>query len=316
MQTPTNPFLSRRRLLGLGATALAVAALPRALRADDAAMPVVLLLLSDRSERTQAMAKSFKEGLTGCLRMSYDLTDEPDAAAYIADQLRGMEVAVVFSIGDKAAGSAVREFASTPVVVADASLAGLSASNLHSLSGRVDPELTLRRLIEVAGGPRRIGLLTDGVGADRWFEAAKAAAAALKVTLDVTAFGASSEILNAFKGLATPSDLVWLLPSQRWTTAALSGVLNEASILKKPVVGFARSHVTAAIPAQLAVEPSAAALGKLAAARVMGLLPGAAAQAETETFAEPLLMGNVRAMRAVGLPIGNAVLEKLDEAIR
>lgn len=298
---------TRRSLLASGAALLAS-------RRLYASQPTVLVLLSDREPATLATAESFKGAAGDCARITFDLTDEPDAAAYIADNIQGLDIAAVFAVGQKAAVSAAREFSTTPLVVAGADTDTLKRPNVRRVSTRVDPGATLDRLAAALPRLRAVGVL--GTEDEAWLAALARAGEERAIQLRALNLSSAAEIHNAWQTLAPPSDLVWLLPGPVWSGGALASLFHEASIVRRPVLTFDRAHFSAEQPPPLAALPGPAGLGATAGGLVAAILARGPDAVAPEVYAPPWLVGCVVGLRAAGLPMGRGVMSALDEVIR
>lgn len=297
-----------RRAFVTGALALLMS---RKLRANP---PTVLVLLSDRTPATVQTAESFKTSVGACVRITFDLTDEPDAAAYIADNIQGLDIAAVFAVGHKAAVSAAREFSATPLVVTGADTETLKRPNVRRVSTRVDPGATLDRLTATLPRLRAVGVL--GTEDPAWLEALRVAGEARAIQLRALNLRSAAEVHNAWQTLAPPSDLVWLLPGPVWSGGALANLFHEASILRRPILSFDRSHFEAEQPPPLVVLPGPTGLGQTAGALVTAILAQGADALAPEVYAPPFLLGDVTGLRAAGLPMDRGTLRTLDEVVR
>ncbi|RME22586.1 MAG: hypothetical protein D6798_15435, partial [Deltaproteobacteria bacterium] len=101
--------LHRRQLLQGAAAALVAGLLPS--RARAAERPMVLVITSSSTEATTAMVDAYGEDMGFATRMTYDLGGDESAVAFIADNIRDIELSLVFAIGEVAARAASREFA-------------------------------------------------------------------------------------------------------------------------------------------------------------------------------------------------------------
>lgn len=295
-----NLGIHRRALLkGVGALLIAGAS-----RTAHAAKPIVLILTSDASARTNAIVEAFKAAAEAVTRVSYELGPEADAAAFLADNIRDMTVAAVFAVGDKAFSAAAREFASTPVLFTDVQDTSLISGrdNLFSISTRVDPAAALEALKKLLPRMYAVGSIrgtrdTD----DAWWAALEQAAAALKLQLKVQRAGNSSDVQNGMSALLAACQAVWIQPDPGlWTAAQLSSSLNMAQLARVPVIGFDRTHLTAANPAPFLFESGGPGLGQAAAARCLSLLK-LGGGAVTAAWPTPWLVGSRSACRSVGV---------------
>lgn len=301
---------SRRALLR-GAAALAL--LPRAARAG---RPVVLALTSGASARSSAILEAFKAGTEGTTRVSYELGPEVDAAAFLADGIRDLEVSAVFALGDRAFVAAVREFTTTPLIYADVIDPGPGAgrANVTGLSPRVDPGRGLAKLHDVLPRLNTLGVLRGGGELDpAWAALLTQQATALGVRIEQRTATTAADVGNASAALLALAQVIWPQPDPGlWTGSVVSRLLYDAQFSHVPVVGLDRSWLSAANPAPLVIETSARGIGEAAAAailRVVGLTPAGGGLA----FPDPWLVGSKRALRALGLSLRREAAERVDE---
>lgn len=308
---PPLPAPFSRRALLLGGLALALAP-----RRAAAGKPVVLVILSDRSERTLAIAEAFKAQAEFAIRMTYDLSDETDGAAAMADQIREMSVGFVLAVGDKAGRATAREFAGVPGACVDVTDEGVrAASQLTTIEGRVSPGLVLDRLAILRPGLKRLGVLRANDPADAYWAAIDSAAAERGVKVTHAALAGQADARNAFLRVQPQSDFVWLQPAPTvWTGSALATVFQEAAMLHTPIAGFARAHLTSPSPPTVVVEASTSGLGELAAAHARTVLLGEAAK--TAAYIPPIIVGHLTGIRTAQLPPTRQALESLDELVR
>ncbi|MCK6525136.1 hypothetical protein L6R49_27335 [Myxococcota bacterium] len=305
--------LTRRTLLlGLGAAALG----PRLALAD---RPTVLVLSSDTSARTQTLVDTFKANITGVTRLSYELGGEADAAAFLADNLRELQVSLVFAIGDRAFLAAVREYVNVPVLYTDVNDASAAAGRADAvgLSVRVDPSPALTRLQGLLPRMTTLGAirgLKDPEAA--WWDTLGEACAALQLKLDVRKVNASADVANASAALLAQCGAILVQPDpQLWAPSVASRLLYDASLAKVPVIAFDRSWLRAANPAPFVLESSAKGLGEVAAREAMRLLSLGEGGAAGASFPEPWLVGSKAALRALTIPLKKESAALVDEWI-
>ncbi|MCK6515191.1 hypothetical protein L6R46_09080 [Myxococcota bacterium] len=264
-------FDRRTFLFGLGALALG----PRLSFAAERA--TVLVLSSDTSERTQTLVETFKANVTGVTRLSYELGAEADAAAFLADNLRELQVSLVFASGR---GDAI------------------------GLSVRVDPLAALTRLQGLLPRMTTLGAIRGLKDPESlWWDKLGEACEALKLKLDVRKVNASADVANASAALLAQCGAVLVQPdSQLWAPSVASRLLYDASLAKIPVIAFDRSWLRAANPAPFVLESSPKGLGEVAAQEAMRLLALGEAGA-ARSFPEPWLVGSKAALRALTIPL-------------
>ena len=302
-------MITRRSVLG----GLVVAALlPRLAHAE---RPVVLILLSDASERTTAVSDALKAGLDGVTRITYQLGGELDAAAFLADNIRDLHIDAVFALGDRAYTAAAREFTTTPVVYADVTDTTASAGrdNVFGLAARVDPAALLQRIRTLMPHVRSIGAVRGGRDQEQaWWAALQAACDASGLSLVVQRASAPADLANAMQVLLAGSDLIWLVrDADLWSPAVVARALKDASLAKKPILGFERTWLSAANPAPLVVESSAAGVGTSAAAAILGRV-GLAPATSSAIFPTPWLVGSRGAFRALGINLRKETAAAVD----
>lgn len=306
MRPPTR----RAFLAGtLGALALGRA------RAQEPERPTILVLTGDEGERTTTIASTFKKTCDYAARMSYLVGNEADAGAFIADNIRGQPLSLVFAIGTLAAKVALREFSSTPVIYADVPPdAPISpGTNAIGVTTRLDPGASLERLLKLLPGMRELGFLS-AAPRDPYWPAASEAAAGLGMRTTLRQIGSPDEVPNAFLALTGPTEMVWLQEEGRiWTGGALSRVFHEATIQRFPLVAFSRTHLDAANPPPLVIYPHPVGVGEVASKMARSLVLGDPMPAIVGV--PPLFAGHARAMRAAGLVVSAKSTEALDELV-
>lgn len=304
------PELDRRSFL---ASALAMAVAP-GLAAQE--RPVVLVLTGDDSARTTRIVAAFEKACDFAATMSYQVGDEAAAGAFIADNIRGRPLGLVFAVGNVALKIAARELGGTPVVyaeVGDPSLVG-GRADVTGVPTRLEARGVFERLRIVRPGLRRVGFLRAAADQDAWWRRATATAGALGIDTELVDVPGVQEVGAAFESLLSSTELVWIQPDTRlWTGAALSGVFHAARLRRFPVVGFSRAHLDAPEPpAMVAVghpDSIAAAAAAMARTRLVG------APALVHATVAPMLLGHARGMRDAGLQVIATTTAALDELL-
>lgn len=303
--------LNRRTFLTLAAASLVVPPL----RAQDPERPVILVLTGDESARTAQIAATFKKACDFAVRMSYQIGDEADAGAFIADNIRGQPLSLVFAVGPVALKIAAREFSGTPVVYAEVTETALVAGRpeITGVSTRLEPRATIERLKQIHPGMTRIGLMHAGDRDPYWVHAS-ATAQDLGVKPFVKVVSAAGEVENAFKSLLSETDLVWLQHEPRlWTGTGLAKVFHEASLQKFPICTFNRAHFEAANPPALVAYGHPDGIAATAAAMARNMLLDE--PAPLYNYIAPMIVGNARAMRMAGLMVNAKTSAALDEVV-
>ncbi len=302
-----------RRQLIAGMAALAL--LPRPARAEK---PVVLLLTSDDSARTTTIVDAFKSATEGTTRISYALTAESDAAAFLADNIRDLTVNAVFAVGDKAFLGAIREFATTPVIYVEVNDPGaaLGRGATYGVPSRVDPAGSLAALRGLLPRMSTLGMVRGSRdGEDAWWNALTEAGKSTGVQVRIQRVNGPADLTSAFGVLLSESQAVILHPDATvWTAAAVGQILHNGQLAKVPVVGYDRSQLRAANPAPLILETSAAGVGLAAGARCMSVL-GLATGGAQAVYPLPWLVGSKVACRATGMLLTKDTAAKVNEWI-
>lgn len=294
---------SRRAVLaGLAAALL----LPRWARAG---RPLLLVLTSGASPRTEAILGAVEAGTEDANRVIYELGPEVEAAAFLADGTRDLAINAVLAVGDRAFVAAAREFANLPLIYADVhdTSAAAGRPNVVGLSLRPDPAQGLTHLRGVFPQLKTLGLVRGARDADAaWWTGLESAAAEQKIVLEVKTASSVADLGNAMTALLARADAVWVQPDpQLWTGAVVGRTLYDASLAHKPVIGLDRSWLAAVPPAPFVLEASAVGIGQAAAAaarRALGLTDTAGGS----SFPEPWLVGSKLAVRNLGLPLRKA----------
>ena len=303
---------TRREILGgLGVCALA-AGLSRVVRAEDP--PLLVVFTSDRSARTSALIRGLKTGLAGATLMSCDLSTEADAGAFIADNLRGVDVALVAAVGGLALRVALREFAATPVIWADT--LDDAAAALHpkarGVSPRLDPAAVLAKLKTLKPDLGGIGVLRSIGDNDVYWSDLEAACKSAGLDLRSPPLAGPAEVDNAFKQLSSAAGITWIQPDpQLWTGAVLASLFHEAELAHHPIIGFQREQLSGAQHPAAVLESDPAAMGKLAAQLAISALKGALPEA-TRTYAPSLMVAQPSALRAAGILVNKKTAAAVD----
>lgn len=279
---------------------------------------MLFVFTSDGSARSKAIAESFKGATDWAIRLTYDLGAEVDAGAFIADNTRDMTVSGVFAVGDLALRAAAREYPSLPIIYADADAdaAGVARPGVTGVTTRVDPALTLARITQIVPGIRTIGAVMGSQVDDRAYGTRmQAAATAAGLTASTAYVSSAADARSHARELLAANDVTWLVPAPGvWSGATLAGLFQEARLLKKPIIGFSRSHVEGGQGAQLALSANPAGIGTAAAAGIAELL-GRGAETAAPAIA-PLVFGNLEALRLVGIAVTKARASAIDEMLR
>jgi|GEM_PF-7022231 len=304
--------LSRRGVLGcLAAGLLGLAGGP-----VHAESKRVLVLLSDASERSIAISNAFKERLQGGLVMTYDLGQQADAGAFIADNIRGMGISFVFAVGDLAARAASREFATIPIIHAEVVDPGVLVSRpgVEAVASWPDPAATLQRYGKVVRPLNSVGLLRTP-RTTRQVDAVLAAGKATGVKVVTRPARSAADLENAVAGLLEETDVVWLLPDPVVITpSGLARILHKAHIEQRIVATWSPVHFEGAQPAALAVTTGADGVGIAAAGRVSELLAG---NKDSEpVYAPPRLHGHFATLRRARVTVNKHVAAEFDQLVR
>ncbi len=306
-----SPWSRRRVLGGLIVVGAAVAGVPAF-----ADTKRVLVLLSDAGERSLAITSAFKANLSGGLVMTYDLGQQADAGAFIADNIRGLDVGIVFAVGDLAARAATREFASVPIVHADVQdiASMVERPGLEAVSAWPDPKATLERLSRVVRPLNSVGVVRTA-RTNAQVDAIEAAGKELGINILVRTAGSSGDVENAIAGLLSSADIVWLLHDASVLPASLvAKVLHKATVEQKLVATWSRAHLEGPQPAAIAIGTGPEGVGQAAALRVSELLAGNT-QSQA-AYAAPRLFGNLESLRRGRVAVNKAVAAEFDEMIK
>lgn len=302
---PDRPLrLSRRELV---AAALGALCVPRAwAEADD--QPVLLVLTSDALDRSVQVASAFTRTCDFATRWSYQIPSLDTTGAFILENLPGRAPSLIFSIGALAAQVALREFPDTPVVYSEVREGDVApGTNALSLSLRVGPETTLRRLRGVFPQISRVGCIVRE-GPDDYGDRIAAGAAAAGFTITQARVARPGEAAAAFTRLRACTDLVWLHDDPvLWRGDTLTPLLDEAHERRFPILGFHRIQLDGPKPASLVACAAASDVGEAGANVARALLLGDPMPAADG--APPVLIGHARAMRAAGLAASAALDE-------
>lgn len=293
----------------LGAAAAAPAAL-----AEEAAL--ILVLTSSDDARTLAVSDAFRAGFPTALRMSYVLEPGVDAGAFVADNIRGQRLSLVFAVGDAALRVAVREFAPAPVVYADVldrAIAG-SRPDVVGLSPRLDPAAVVAKLGQTAPNARKVGIVRASGDADPWWDTFAAAAKGAGLDLHVRMAGGPADAEAAVRELLLATQLLWIQQDARlWTPDVLSRALHQAWIARLPVATYARTHFDSPTPPAFVLAPDAKGMGDAAAKLGQSLLSGASSL--PAAWAAPVLLASARGMRNARLLLNAKVATGIDEVV-
>jgi len=302
---------TRRHLLQLGLGLAAYASLGTALAAE---RPIVLVFMSDTSKRTLAIVDAFKSKLDFATKLTYDLSQEQDAGAFIADQIRGMKIALVFAIGDKAYKAATREFTGIPVLYVDRTDSSPAPANSHEVSSQVDPGPFFTRLKALMPELSTLGVIRTPRDKADYINRIESGAKTADLTAELHSVSSTGELANVLGALYRTVDAVWIRPSPIWTGAALAAAYYEANLQKVPVIGFSRDHFEVPQPPAMIVESSPEGLGTAARARASKLLQDSGSK--VEPYASPILLGHLASLRATGINLTKKKAALLDELIR
>lgn len=299
-----------RRVFALGAVMVAVG-VPVSGWASE--RPTILVFTSDSTERSAKIASTFKDEVDFAIRISYDLGAERDAGAFIADNIRGMPVQLVFAVGDVALKAAAREFTGVPVVHAEvADLAPtLGRSDIVGVSARVEPAALLDRLRTLSPGLKSVGTIRASADDDRYWGDLATACTERGLELSEVRVASAADVGNAIRQLvATVDFLVLVEDPQLWSPTALSSTLRHAYEGKLPVASWSRAHLSGPQPAAVALVADAAGVGVSAAALAGRLLKQGKVDRK---YAAPVVVGHLSALRAAGLKITKKNAEAVDE---
>lgn len=307
-----TPDLNRRTFLAAAAAALLVPPV----RAQDLERPIILVLTGDETSRTAQIATSFKKACDFAVRMSYQIGNEADAGAFIADNIRGQPLSLVFAVGPTALKIAAREFAGTPVVYAEVAEATVAAGrdDIVGVSTRLEPRATVERLKVLHPGMGRIGLLHAATDPDGYWRHAAATADELGVKSQTVAVSSPDEVHNGFKALLSSTDLVWIQQDARlWTGTSLARIFHEAALQKFPICAFSRAHLDAANPPAVVAYGHPDGVATTASAMARNIL--LKEPPPLYNYIAPMLVGHMRAMRAGGLMVNAKTVAALDEVV-
>lgn len=280
--------------------------------------PIVLLLTSDNTPRSTAIVDSFKAAMEGTTRITYSLGAERDAAAFLADNIRGMEVALVFAVGDRAFLAALREFTNTPVVYTDVldPLPAAGRTNMLGGSPRVDPAATLQRLKTLFPRLQTVGTIRGTRIVDEfWNKSAEEAAGTLGIRLVDRTVANPAEVATAAKVLLADCGCIWPLPDPIiWAPTVVAHLIHDAMLAKVPVLGLEEAWLQAATPAPLVCVSSTTGIGTAAAARARSVLKLDSAGAASP-YAGPWIVGSKATCRAFGVVLTKNTAPAVDQWI-
>ncbi len=302
-------MFDRRQLLQGTAAALAAALIPR--RSIAADRPMVLVITSSSTDATTAMVDAYGQDMGSATRMTYDLGGDESAVAFIADNIRDIELALVFAIGDVAARAASREFATIPLVYADAADAvPRSRQDTAQVTTLVDPAHALDHLQRIVPTARRLGVIAAAGQGAAYVQQFEVAADAAGVEVTVQQPTNAADLSNALKALLLRSDVIWIQDNPLWTGSALASAFTDARQARIPLVSFSTAHFASPTPPPLVMAASPSAIGH-AAARASRQLLGMDQEA-TASLAEPEVWGDRAAMRASGLMLNKKQAAAVD----
>ena len=307
------PTLSRRQLGWLLGAAGARLLVPRPAHA---AKPIILVFLSDTSARTLAISSAFKAEVDFAMRMTYDLSLEEDAGAFISDQIRGMKIALVLAIGERALQVSVREFATTPVIYADVdpSSIGLSRAGLVGITGRVDPDTALDRLSALMPSLHTLGSLRASEDNDPYWDALAESCSTRDIALHLESVSRVADLKNACEKLYRSVDFTWLQrTASLWTGTSIAQAFHVASTLKAPIAGFARSQLEVPQPPAMVILSSPAGIGQSAGAKAREVL---SAGSTGNIYVEPMLIGHLSGLRNSRIAVTRKNSALFDELVR
>ncbi|MFZ5477431.1 MAG: ABC transporter substrate-binding protein [Myxococcota bacterium] len=306
-----SDFEIERRSFFAGAVA---ALLAPPIFAQEADRPLILVLTSDTVPRSAQIAATFKKSCDFATRISYQIGDEVDAGAFIADNIRDQGVSLVFAVGPLALKIATREFTGTPIVFSEVTEIPQTGGTVVGVSTRLDPQGMIERLKKLHPGMTRIGLLHGSAADDPYWVHTTAMAGALGLKPVVRSVTTPEEVENAFKALLSSSDLVWIQQEPRiWTATVLSRVFHEANLQKFPVVSFSRTHLEAANPPAIVAYGHPDGVAQTAAQMARQILLDE--PPPLYNYVTPMLVGHMRSMRSVGMTVSAKTAELLDELI-
>ncbi len=231
----------------------------------------VLLLRSSAAEPYLETASAFRAAWRGPVR---ELAADDAGAA--ARQLAAISPDVVVAVGLKAALLAREALPRTPLVhclVADPARWQLTGPWVTGVAAEVPPRATLEALKEVAPDARRVGLLYGRDTGAEFARAARAAAAACRMTVEARALPDVGALSPEARALADQADVLWLPADPTVATPeAFTFLLDLSLARRKPLVVFSEALVRAG--AMLAVIPDYGWTGTAAATAVKRILAG------------------------------------------
>lgn len=255
---------------GFGAVALVVLALlaPAGARAAD----VAAVRTSELPAYTEALA-GFRDRYRGAVDV-YDL--EGMAPAALAAKVRAAHPRVVLAIGSKAAAEVARLLPELPLVycmVLAPEKRGLTGPRMAGVGLEIPAREQLKSFRRVVQDLKRVGVVYNPAKTGDLVKEARAAAAALGVTLVERPVAGTAEVPDAVGALVGRIDGLWLIPDASVVTLdTFKSILLTSLERKLPLMVFSVAFVRAG--ALMGVVPDYPAIGAVAADLVRQILAG------------------------------------------
>ncbi len=327
----------RKVMLALGGLAVAW---PRVARAQQAAMPVVGILNHNNTPdafapylaafRRGLAELGYEEGRNVAFAVRYAL-GQPDLLPALADELLGLNVAVIFASGGFFPGSAAAErkaSATTPVVFVsggDVVKGGLVAAlnrpggNFTGVVVRID-ELYAKRLElldQIVSKQATIALLVDGhdaTVADDQAQAGETAAGALGRKLSVARIAGEADLEPAFAAMAARRDGGVVIGASAFFNSRRQQVVRLAARYALPAVYEFREFVIDG--GLMSYGPNIASAYQLGGKYIARVLKGEEpADMPVQEVAVFNLVINMKVAKTLGLTLPLPLLGRADEVI-
>lgn len=271
-------------------------------------------------DREIAPYRALLESLTSACDCTVGVIPPQEAAEPGLEQrLKASGVRAVVAIGmqARAAVEGLRELPVLLTMVPRVQPWVAAQANRSGIEMSLAPRQQLETLRRVFPWVKRIGLVFDPAQTGDYVREARAAAAALNLTLETREIAKAGELSRRLEELRGLVDVLWLLPDPTVLQGENLNVLLLASFESRiPLYGFARKYVE--LGAIAAAQVDFAALGAQAAAMIRRVSSGLVAQTSPrwEYARGAQLVLNQKVARKMGVVLDPDVLEAAADVIR
>lgn len=263
-------------------------------------------------------AKGFRAGFGGKVT-EFDMGGTPEGGLAILPKIAETNCDIVGALGSPAIKFLKLRVTDKPLVYAmvlNPAAEGISGANITGVHLEPAPQTVLAGLKRIAPNAKRVGVLYSPAVSSSYIDAARRAAGGLGLSLTAVAAPTSGEALRALEGLASQSDILWMIPDAVTSSDAVFREMLRLSLQKGiPIFALAQKNVSDGALAALASDYFSNGLqaGQIASRIAGGSIPSAIADEYAHKVGWYV---NLKTAERLGIKILKEVEEDAVEAYR